>query len=500
MIKYLVDTNIILDKQNLFWEEIFKDDETGQKFVIQQVVIEELNGIKDNNYNNKGYIQRKQLQKLYLQLEYNRIEFIQDIKNNFDQRFTNRINDNIIINTQIELQNENPNEKIILYTNDLQLILKCKLYNIEVYTDIEKVDITNIKQQIPKFILKEEFMEELINTIEQNRFSDNELSIDLEDLKEEIIGLDKPIEDYFINSIYQFITNETEDIKYIIRQNKITTFNENNYKINKIHDFNIILPEQIQHYYIPQHLRNHFNMIDLFPKTNGQTMLLDSIFNKDIKIITSLSQSGTGKTLLQLYGQINLVLNNYNLNGINLNETLKKEFHKIGYNKIIFIVNPSSINHHKELGYLPGDKHSKILPYMQGVIDNLNFIFNDEIPQEFDIVSKEKDNFFEIRPLSYIRGSSINNQIVIVDEIQNLTIHEIRSLISRISSTSKLILLGDINQIDEQMQVDYVGIVRLINLFSKKNKELPFWSNVTLDKQIRSDIINILSDEFFNVI
>jgi len=103
------------------------------------------------------------------------------------------------------------------------------------------------------------------------------------------------------------------------------------------------------------------------------------------------------------------------------------------------------------LGFLPGNSHEKILPFMNGILDNLKYLFNNEIPERFDIEKKERGLRFEIRPINFLRGSSISRSIIIADEIQNLTWDEIKTLVSRTSKTSKLILIGDVNQIDENI-------------------------------------------------
>lgn len=240
----------------------------------------------------------------------------------------------------------------------------------------------------------------------------------------------------------------------------------------------------IHKYYLNQTIYNNFNMNIIKPKSESQLMLLDSLFGNE-KIVISLSKSGTGKTLLQLFYQITEILKYYyGTNG--------------KYSKIIFIVNPSFINQ-KELGFLPGSKHEKILPFMEGILDNLNLLFNNKIPDQFNILKTDLNEYFEIRPLSFIRGQSLNNCIVIVDEVQNLNIHEIRSIVTRVSDTSKLILLGDINQVDERIQIDYLGIVKFVDILMNNIEKLDWQiQNIHIKESQRSEIINIMN-EFFEI-
>ena len=132
---------------------------------------------------------------------------------------------------------------------------------------------------------------------------------------------------------------------------------------------------------------------------------------------------------------------------------------------------------------------------MNGIIDNLKYLFSNEIPERFNVEKTERGMRFEIRPINFIRGSSISRSIIIVDEIQNLTWDEIKTVVSRTSHTSKLILIGDVNQIDENIQVDYTGQVKLINILNKKKDKIP-WVNIPMKKSIRNDLINILNDYF----
>lgn len=440
MTKYVIDTNVVMDDQSNFWKYLIEGKGlNGCKFeiLIPQIVNEELDGLKKDVTNNRGYYQRKQTQKLYLKID--NFDIIPDIKRGITDRFNYITPDNIILNTILELREETSNVNYVLYTNDLMMLLKqTKMFNIECYTDVKKIDTDFLKYNVPTIQVDSDFIEELLENGKQENIYD-----------------------------WQF--------KYQI----LTTRDNPN-----IHEQVRLRNEVIEH--VRKEGINRWNKQSKFiqPRSTEQQIFMDQMQNDDIKILTSISQSGTGKTLLQLYGQIQQ---------LSIPDIKSRK-----YNKIVYIVNPSIVNQNKDLGYLPGSQHEKILPYLTGIIDNLYLLFDGEIPDEFDLVNNSKSDVFEIRPINYIRGSSINKQIVIQDEQQNYTQHELRTLVQRVSNTSKLILLGDVNQIDEKMQVDYSGIVRLLQQMEDHKHELPF-VNVYMTEQIRNDIVNVMK-EFFSVI
>lgn len=440
--KYVIDTNVVMDDQTNFWRHFIEGNDlngndTDFEILIPQIVNEELDGLKKDNTSNRGYYQRKQTQKLFLKMD--NFDIIPDIKKGITDRFNYVTPDNIILNTILELRKDNTDVKYILYTNDLMMLLKqSKMFNIECYTDVKKIDTDFLKYNVPKIIVDSEYIEELLEC-----------------------GYQENIYDWKFR--YQTLTT---------RDNP------------EIHEQVRLRNEIVEH--VKKEGINRWNRQSKFiaPRSTEQQIFMDQMQNDDIKILTSISQSGTGKTLLQLYGQIQQ---------LSIPDIKSRK-----YNKIVYIVNPSIINQHKDLGYLPGSQHEKILPFLTGIVDNLQLLFDGEIPDEFDVVNNSKSDLFEIRPINYIRGSSINKQIVIQDEQQNYTQHELRTLVQRISSNSKLVLLGDVNQIDEKMQVDYSGIVRLLQQMEEHKHEIPY-VNVYMTDQIRNEIVNIMK-EFFNVI
>jgi len=148
----------------------------------------------------------------------------------------------------------------------------------------------------------------------------------------------------------------------------------------------------------------------------------------------------------------------------------------------------------KDIGYLPGDVDQKTSVYMMPLFDNLKFIqsqFKDTDKEYKFIQDCIKDEKVIITPLTYIRGRSISNVFFIVDESQNLTPHEIKTIITRAGEGTKIVFTGDINQIDTPyLDAQSNGLSHLI----AKIKGQPIYSHVTLEKGERSELANIANE------
>ncbi|MBL4656892.1 MAG: PhoH family protein [Flavobacteriales bacterium] len=208
------------------------------------------------------------------------------------------------------------------------------------------------------------------------------------------------------------------------------------------------------------------------PRNAEQTFALHSILNPDIRLVTIQGVAGTGKTLLALAGAI---------------EQRKK------YRQII-LARPIVPLSNKDIGYLPGDVKDKIDPYMEPLWDNLNFIknqFSDNDRKHRAILEMQKNNKIVISPLTYIRGRSLSNIIFIVDEAQNLTPHEVKTIITRAGEGTKIIFTGDVHQIDSPyLDEQSNGLTYIIDRL-KGNK---LFSHVTLEKGERSELANLANE------
>ncbi len=205
-------------------------------------------------------------------------------------------------------------------------------------------------------------------------------------------------------------------------------------------------------------------------KNLEQRMALEALLDDDIKLVTLSGKAGTGKTLLSLVA------------GLYKTNDLKK------YNKLL--ITKPVIPVGRDIGYLPGDKDEKLRPWVQPIYDNLEFILGTKT------ISKLEDtligmNRIEIEALTYIRGRSIPNQFIIIDEAQNLTRHEVKTIITRVGEESKIVLMGDTEQIDHPY-LDSVGngLSYVINKF--KGQEMA--AHVNFKKVERSSLAQLAAE------
>ena len=208
------------------------------------------------------------------------------------------------------------------------------------------------------------------------------------------------------------------------------------------------------------------------PRNAEQTFALHAILNPRIKLVSIQGVAGPGKTLLALAGALEQ----------------RREY------KQIFLARPIVPLSNKDIGYLPGDIKSKLNPYMEPLWDNLKFIQNQykETDKEYqkitELVNQEK---LVIQPLAYIRGRSLSNIFFIVDEAQNLTPHEIKTIISRAGENTKIIFTGDVFQIDTPyLDAQSNGLSYLID----RVKDHPLYAHVKLEKGERSELANLAND------
>lgn len=215
-----------------------------------------------------------------------------------------------------------------------------------------------------------------------------------------------------------------------------------------------------------------YNVQRVRPRNAEQVFAIHAILNNDVKLVTLQGVAGTGKTLLALAGALEQ----------------RRDY------KQIFLARPVVPLSNKDIGYLPGDIKSKLNPYMEPLFDNLKFIKNqfhenDKDYKKFDsMVESEK---LLISPLAYIRGRSLSNIIFIVDEAQNLTPHEVKTIITRAGENTKIIFTGDIYQIDTPyLDSQSNGLSYLID----KIKNHPIYAHIKLEKGERSELANLAND------
>lgn len=214
------------------------------------------------------------------------------------------------------------------------------------------------------------------------------------------------------------------------------------------------------------------NCFGIKPKNAEQAFAMDALTNPDIKLISIQGVAGTGKTLLSLATAL----------------AQHHDYHNI------FLARPVVPLSNKDIGYLPGDAGQKLNPYMEPLWDNLSFIknqFSFDNREYLEIEEMQRMEKIVVCPLAYIRGRSLSNVFFIVDEAQNLTPHEIKTIISRAGENTKIVFTGDVFQIDTPYLDTYSnGLSYLI----ERAKEHPLYAHVALEKGERSDLANLAND------
>lgn len=208
------------------------------------------------------------------------------------------------------------------------------------------------------------------------------------------------------------------------------------------------------------------------PRNAEQTFSLNVLMDPDIQLVALTGKAGTGKTLLALAAAI--------------------EMHK-SFDQIL-LARPIVALSNRDLGFLPGDASEKINPYMQPLFDNLSVIkhaFNPRSQEYQKIEELQKDEKLVITPLAYIRGRSLSNSFFIIDEAQNLTPHEIKTIITRAGEGTKMIFTGDLQQIDSPyLDMKSNGLSYMVDRM--KNQEL--FAHINLIKGERSYLAELASN------
>ena len=207
------------------------------------------------------------------------------------------------------------------------------------------------------------------------------------------------------------------------------------------------------------------------PRNAEQTFAIEALSNPDIQLVSLTGKAGTGKTLLALAAAL--------------------QQHK--RYKQIFLARPIVPLANRDLGFLPGDVKEKMDPYMQPLYDNLTVIkhkFSHQSPEFLRINDMMKEEKLVITPLAYIRGRSLSSIFFIVDEAQNLTPHEIKTIITRAGEGTKMVFTGDIEQIDSP----YLDIASNgLSYLSDKMKNQDIFAHVNLVKGERSFLAELAS-------
>jgi PhoH-like ATPase len=317
------------------------------------------------------------------------------------------INDNLILANALYLKEKG--ENAILITKDINLRLKADALGLEAQ-DYETSEIT-IDELYSGQRTFEVSVERLVN-FEKNRF----LELNEEEQK-------------------QFFANE-----YLI-----------------IHEEGNPQHRQLGRYHgakkgIVPLIKSREGIWGIHPKNVEQQFAFDALLNHEISLVSLVGKAGTGKTLLAIAAGLEAAIG-------------QQQFSRV-------LVSRPIVPMGRDLGYLPGDVNDKLGPWMQPIFDNIDFLFGNQRANNETTTWDELINqgMLHVEPLTYIRGRSLPGQYMIVDEAQNLTPHEIKTIITRAGEGTKIVLTGDSEQIDNPY-LDSInnGLVYCIDRLKKED-------------------------------
>jgi PhoH-like ATPase len=232
--------------------------------------------------------------------------------------------------------------------------------------------------------------------------------------------------------------------------------------------------DAVQKRLVPLHKVGREGIWSIQPRNREQAFAFDALMNDAIKLVTLVGKAGTGKTLLAIAAG------------------LHKAAEESVYNRLL--VSRPVFPMGRDLGFLPGDIEEKLAPWMQPIFDNVELLLSGhEMEKRHSKGYKElmAMGIMEIEPLTYIRGRSIPNQYMIVDEAQNLTPHEIKTIITRAGEGTKIVLTGDPYQIDNPyVDASSNGLTYVVERF----KGQPIAAHVTMMKGERSELAELAAN------
>lgn len=337
------------------------------------------------------------------------------------------IPDHQIIASALTLKTENPNKKVILVSNDINLRIKCDAIGITAEDYVPENVIESGNE------LYSGFTQILVDDQIIDRFYNDE-KIFLENICEKCV--------LFPNQFVMFMSSSND------KKSALTKFINEHEPFQKIKD------------------RSPGSNWGIVAKNKEQNFAMDLLYNSEIPVVSLIGKAGSGKTLCAIAAGLEQVI------GADPQ-----------YNRLI--VSRPIMPMGKDIGYLPGTMEEKMSVWLAPIQDNLRFLFgNDDLMLE----SYMEKRIIEIEALTYIRGRSIQNAYIIIDECQNLTRHEVKTILTRVGENSKIVLTGDVEQIDNvNLNENSNGLAYVI----EKLKDFDISGHVTFLKGERSKVATI---------
>jgi PhoH-like ATPase len=258
-----------------------------------------------------------------------------------------------------------------------------------------------------------------------------------------------------INHFYDDGSISTDHIDFDLNSNQYVTVKYGNQSLIGVHRDGNVVPL----------INNLTKTIGITPRNKEQKFAIDALTRDDVKLVSMTGLAGSGKTFLTLMA---------GMSGIQDKR----------YDRIVITRSLQTVG--KEIGFLPGDIDDKMSPWLSPILDNFRVAFKDSTYFE---MMRQKGQI-EVSPLAFIRGRTFNNTFLIVDEAQNSTIHELKTIITRIGEGSKIVLLGDTDQID----TPYLdSLSNGLTVIVEKFKKYDIAAHITLMKGERSELATLAS-------
>jgi PhoH-like ATPase len=341
-----------------------------------------------------------------------------------------RIPDHTIIATAMAVQVSHPNRKTILVSRDINMRVICDSIGVQAQDYISEKAVTSSDELYNGFVVQ------LVDDQIVDRYYSRE---------DIMIDQDEADEKWYPNQYILMVSSSNEKKSALAR---FTSHHE---------PLKVVVNKKIQDWKIDS-------------RNKEQAFAIDMLMNPDIKIVTLVGRAGSGKTLCAI--------------AAGLQQTIGLRDDQNHYSRLIVSRPVQPLG--KDIGFLPGTMQEKMMPWLMPIQDNLKFLMGDRTNLEM-YIDKGK---IEVEALTYIRGRSIANAYIVIDEAQNLTKHEVKTIITRIGEGTKIVLTGDIEQIDNvYVNETSNGLAHAIEKF----KEYPIAGHVTFKKGERSELATLAS-------
>jgi len=335
--------------------------------------------------------------------------------------------DNQIIATAIGEKKQFPRRKVIVVSRDINMRVKCdslEMPSEDFITDQVVRSTSELYKGVTSHLVDDQFIDQFY-------------------IGQEKMYLEKDEGRFFPNQYIMLVSNQNQ------KKTALAKFKSYSSPLVNINDYTkTIWPWGLK------------------PKNKEQMFALDLLMNPEVPIVSIIGQAGCGKTLLALAAGLEQVVEKKN------------------YNKLI-VSKPVQPLGGQDIGFLPGTLEDKMKPWLMPVQDNLDFLLHHNTINT-DLLFQ--NGTIEIEALTYIRGRSISNAFIIIDEAQNLTPHEIKTIITRVGVNTKIVLTGDIEQIDNiYLDATSNGLSNAIEKFKKEE----IAGHITLLKGERSKVASL---------